>query len=240
MGESVLTNKGIVDVSDYFRVAMHISGKIMMPLGIFVIIIGGVMMYWGTSAGASNFEEAKIYEGSDGEIELTGYSEDAYLVVVMKGEYADGKDSVGENGTAELTEEDCELVSNFTLKNSEGMDFFEPACENSDDSTADDGAIHVGYLCKEGCPDGTFTWTTNNNTIEIWDGVIILEGIGLLALAWGGGPSACCCGGFIAILGLVLGLTLGKKPPAAGYQAPGVMPQQQGTVHSMDNQPGTF
>ena len=95
LGESVLTNKGIVDVSNYFRVAMHISGKIMIPLGIFVIIIGGVMMYWGTSAGVSNFEEARIYEGSDGEMELSGYSEDAYLVVVMRGEYADGKDSVG-------------------------------------------------------------------------------------------------------------------------------------------------
>ena len=226
---------------------MHISGKILIPLGVFVLIIGGVMMYWGTSAGVSNFEEARIYEGSDGEMELSGYSEDAYLIVVMRGEYADGKDSVGKNGTAELTEEDCELVSNFTLKNSEGVNFFEPACENSDDSTAEDGSIHVGYICKEGCRDGTFTWTTNNNNssgdtypIEVWDVNIILGGLGLLALAWTGGPSACCCGGFIAILGLILGLTLGKKPPAAGYQAPGVMPQQQGTFHSMDNQPDTL
>ena len=90
---------------------MHISGKIMIPLGVFVMIIGGVGMYWGTSAGVSNFEEAQIYEGSDGEMELSGYSEDAYLVVVMRGEYADGTDSVGKNGTAELTEEDCEIVS---------------------------------------------------------------------------------------------------------------------------------
>ena len=219
---------------------MHISGKIMIPLGIFVMIIGGVGMYWGTSTGVSNFEEAQIYDGSDGEMELSGYSEDAYLVVVMRGEYADGTDSVGKNGTAELTEEDCEIVSNFTLKNSEGVNFFEPACENSDDSTAEDGSIHVGYICKEGCTDGTYTWTTNNSgdthPIEVWDVNIILGGLGLLALAWGGGPSACCCGGFIAILGLILGFTMGKKPPVAGYQAPGVMPQQPG----IPQHPGTM
>ncbi|MBT4058979.1 MAG: hypothetical protein HOE69_01560 [Euryarchaeota archaeon] len=216
----------------------------MIPIGIILIIIGGVMMYWGTTTGTSKFEEAKIFEGSDGEMELSSYSDDGYLVVVMQGEYADGKDSVGENGTAELTEEDCELVSNFTMNNSEGVNYFEPVCEISDDTTPDDGAIHIGYLCKEGCPNGVYTWTTNNNTIEIWDGEIILEGIGLLALAWGGGPSACCCGGFIAILGLILGFTL-KSPEqkmalAQGYQAPGVMPQQQGTVHSMDNHPGNL
>ena len=219
---------------------MHISGKIMIPLGVFVIIISGVMMYWGTSAGASTFEDAQIYDGSDGEVELSGYSEDGYLIVVMEGRYASGKDSVGGNGTAELTEEDCELVSNFTLENSEGVNFFEPACENSDDSTADDEHIHVGYICKEGCPNGIYTWTTNNNSIEIWDAEIILQGIGLLALAWTGGPSACCCGGFIAILGLILGFTLGKKPPAAGYQAPGVMPQQQGTTQPVGNHPGAL
>ena len=45
----------------------------MIPLGIFVMIIGGVGMYWGTSTGVSNFEEAQIYDGSDGEMELSGY-----------------------------------------------------------------------------------------------------------------------------------------------------------------------
>ena len=46
-------------------------------------------------------------------------------------------------------------------------------------------------------------------------------------------------GGF-AIIGLILGFTMGKKPPATGYQTSGVMPQQQGTVHQIDNHPGTL
>ena len=65
---------------------------------------------------------------------------------------------------------------------------------------------------------------------------------GLLRMGAGitGGMGACCCGGFIAIIGLILGFTMGKKPPATGYQTSGVMPQQQGTVHQIDNNPGTL
>ena len=87
----------------------------MIPLGVIVMILSGVMMYW-AGDGVNNIEEAQIYEGTDVELELSGYSEGGYLVVVMEGEYESGKDSVGDNGTAVLTDSDCDLVKNFTLK----------------------------------------------------------------------------------------------------------------------------
>ena len=226
-----------------FVIAMHISGKILITIGIAVMILGGVMMYGGTSRGTSNFEDFTIYDG-DGtaDVELSGFSEGGYLIVTMEGEYADGTSMTTEDKMTELTEEDCEFVSNFTLKDSEGSDrpagtpdyYFEPSCENSEDTT-EDGVIHIGYICKNGCPDGTYTFYTNNTNVQIYDVEALLSGIGLLALAWIGGPSVCCCGGFIAIIGLILGFTMGKKPPVAGYQAPGVMPQQPGMAQHPGN-----
>ena len=229
-----------------FAVDMHISGKIMIPLGIAMIIFGGVMMYGGTSRGVSNFDEFTIYEGNGtADVELSGFSEGGYLIVAMEGEYADGTSMTTEDNMTELTEEDCELVSNFTLKDSEDSErvYFEPTCENSDDTT-EDGVIHIGYICKDGCPDGTYTFYTNNTDVQIYDVDALISGIGLLALAWIGGPSCCGCCGFIAFIGLILGFTL-KTPEqkmalAQGHQTPGVMPQQEGTMHSVGNPPGNI
>ena len=211
---------------------MHISGKILISLGIVLLIIGGVMMFWGTSDGVSGMEDAQIYDGSGGEMELSGYSESGYLIVVMEGEYADGTDFAAEEGGVNLTEEDCELVSNFTMMNSEGVNYFEPACVISDDTTGGDGHIHIGYICKDGCDDGTYTWETNNTAIEIWDVDILLGGLFQALGAGAGGFSSCCCGGCVAFIGLILGVTL-KTPEqkmalAQGHQNPGVMPQQPG------------
>lgn len=224
---------------------MHISGKILIPVGIVLMIIGGVMMFWGTSDGISGMEDAQIYDGSGGEMELSGYSESGFLIVVMEGEYADGTDYAdGSRGATNLTEEDCELVSNFTMINSEGVNYFEPACEISDDTTSGDGHIHIGYICKDGCDDGTYTWETNNTAIEIWDVDILLGGLFQALASGAGGFSSCCCGGFVAIIGLILGFVL-KTPEqkmalAQGHQTPGVMPQQEGTMHSVGDHPGNI
>ena len=220
---------------------MHISGKILIPVGIALMIIGGVMMFWGTSDGISGMEDAQIYEGSDGEMELSGYSESGFLIVVMEGAYADGTDYAdGSRGATNLTEEDCELVSNFTMMNSEGVNYFEPACVISDDTTGGDGHIHIGYICKDGCSDETYTWDTNNTAIQIWDVDILLGGLFQALGAGVGGFSSCCCGGFVAFIGLILGFAL-KTPEqkmalAQGHQTPGVMPQQEG----MGNHPGNI
>lgn len=225
-------------------VVMHISGKIMISLGLIMCIIGGVMMFWGASDGISGMEDAQIYNGSGGEMELSSYSESGYLVVVMEGEYADGTDFVRESESVNLTEEDCVLVRNFTMINSEGVNYFEPACEISDDTTGGDGHIHIGYICKDGCSDGTYTWETNNTAIQIWDADMIIGGILQILSAGAGGSISCCCGGFIAFIGLILGFTL-KTPEqkmalAQGHQTPGVMPQQEGTMHSVGNHPGNI
>lgn len=216
----------------------------MIPFGLILCIIGGVVMFWGASDGISGMEDAQIYEGNGGEIELTGISDTAYLIVVMSGEYADGTDALGERGYVNLSEEDCELISNFTMLNSEGENLFTPACENSDDTTGGDGNIHIGYICKMGCEDGTYTWETNNTDIQIWDAEMIIGGLFQILGAGFGGFSVCCCGGFIAFIGIILGFTL-KTPEqkmalAQGHQTPGVMPQQEGTMHSVGNHPGNI
>ena len=190
---------------------MHISGKILIFFGVVLMIIGGVVMFWGTSDGISGMEDAQIYDGSGGEMELSGYSKSGYLIVVMEGEYADGTDFVVEEGGVNLTEEDCGLVSNFTMINSEGVNYFEPACKISDDTTGGDGYIHIGYICKDGCSDETYTWDTNNTSIQIWDVDILLGGLFQALGAGAGGFSSCCCGVIIVIIGLILGFVL-KSP----------------------------
>jgi len=69
---------------------------------------------------------------------------------------------------------------------------------------------------------------------------MIIGGLFQILGAGLGGFSSCCCGGFIAFIGLILGFAL-KTPEqkmalAQGHQTPGVMPQQEG----MGNHPGNI
>ena len=206
----------------------------MNKIGIGIAVVGVVICLIGAgllvSSGDkfSSLEESQQYEGKDGEMKLKGYSEGGWLIVTMEGNYANGRSAIYEEGrNVTLTDEDCDLVNNFTLTSGDGDNYFIPTCDNSDDTT-EDGWIHIGVICdsegkygnySEGCPDGTYTWDTNGTLINVWDGEELIEGIirGLAAL--GSGLFACCCGVVVLIGGIVLAFVLQEEDTKQYYQS---------------------
>ena len=193
----------------------------VMVVGV-LLVIGGVAIWLKSGDTVEELgEDYLLYKGADSEMELEGWNkDDNYLVVVMEGEYADGKSAIAEGRSANLTTADCELVRNFTLENTNGTNFFGTECV-FDDDTEEDGLIHVGYICKEGCPDGTYTWNTNGTKIEVYD----LEGIigGFIAAIIGFVASfgVCCCGSIVLLGGIIMAFTMQEDDPNQWAAAPG-------------------
>ena len=100
---------------------------------------------------SSSGEEYLLYRGADSEMELEGWNKyDNYLVVVMEGEYANGKSAIAEGRSANLTTADCELVRNFTLENTNGTNFFGTECVFDDDTEEDlQGRLSGRYIHME-------------------------------------------------------------------------------------------
>ena len=195
---------------------MNRISLVVAVVGVVICLIGvGLFVFSGDKF--DDIEESQQYEGKGGKMKLEGYSKGGWLIVTMEGNYANGRSAIYEDGrNVSLTEKDCDLVNNFTLRSEGGDEYFIPTCENSDDTT-EDGWIHIGVICDsegkysnytEGCPDGTYTWDTNGTLINVWDGIAIIEGImgGLAAL--GSGLFACCCGGVVVIIGIILAFTM--------------------------------
>ena len=206
---------------------MNKIGLVVAVVGVVICLIGaGLFVASGDKFG--DIEESKKYEGIDGEMKLEGYSEGGWLIVTMEGTYTNGRSANNEEGdNVTLTDNDCNLVRNFTLTNGDGENFFIPTCENSEDTT-EDGWIHVGVICDserkygdegKGCPDGTYTWDTNGKLINVWDGAALIEGIleGLAAL--GSGLLACCCGVVVLIIGIILAFVLQEEDTSQYYQS---------------------
>ena len=205
---------------------MNKIGLGIAVVGIVICLIGGGLFVAGGDKFGS-LEESQQYEGRDGEMKLEGYAEGGWLIVTMEGEYASGRSAISEEeGTVNLSNEDCDLVKKFNLTNGDGKNYFIPTCENSDDTT-EDGWIHVGVICDSerkygdegiGCPDGTYTWDTNGTLINVWDGEQLIEGImgGLAAL--GSGFFACCCGVVVLIIGIILAFALQEEDTSQYYQ----------------------
>jgi len=198
------------------------KGVVAIVIVGFILCLVAGALFVGFVNSFSSMEEAERYKGADGEMKLESYESGGYLIVVMKGRYEDGS-GYAVDGTANLKQEDCNLVSSFTLKNSDEVNYFQPACENNEDTTEDDW-IHVGYICVdkddtnegiEKCPDGTYKWDTNGTYIEVYDGDIIEEKFWEGFLNGVGGLLACCCGVIIIIIGIVLAFTIeDPKEPA--------------------------
>ena len=166
-------------------------------------------------------EDYLLYKGADSEMELEGWNkDDNYLVVVMEGEYADGKSAIAEGRSANLTTADCELVRNFTLENTNGTNFFGTECV-FDDDTEEDGLIHVGYICKEGCPDGTYTWNTNGTKIEVYDVEGIIGGFIAAIIGFVASFGVCCCGSIVLLGGIIMAFTMQEDDPNQWAAAPG-------------------
>ncbi len=196
-----------------------------MVVGV-LLVIGGVAI-WLRSGDAvedlesSSGEEYLLYRGADSEMELEGWNKyDNYLVVVMEGEYANGKSAIAEGRSANLTTADCELVRNFTLENTNGTNFFGTECV-FDDDTEEDGKIHIGYICKEGCPDGTYTWNTNGTKIEVYDVEGIIDDFFAAIIGFIASFGVCCCGSIVLLVGIIMAFTMQEEDPNQWATAPG-------------------
>tara|TARA_Y100000310_G_scaffold58038_6_gene53225 strand:+ start:4460 stop:5182 length:723 start_codon:yes stop_codon:yes gene_type:complete len=197
----------------------------VMVVGV-LLVIGGVAI-WLRSGDAvedlesSSGEEYLLYRGADSEMELEGWNKyDNYLVVVMEGEYANGKSAIAEGRSANLTTADCELVRNFTLENTNGTNFFGTECV-FDDDTEEDGKIHIGYICKEGCPDGTYTWNTNGTKIEVYDVEGIIDDFFAAIIGFVASFGVCCCGSIVLLVGIIMAFTMQEEDPNQWATAPG-------------------
>ena len=95
----------------------------MNKIAIAVIVVGVLLVIGGAVLWKSSGDELegladnnRLYEGADSAMELEGWDKnDNYLVVVMEGRYANGRSSIPEGESANLTTEDCNLVGDFTL-----------------------------------------------------------------------------------------------------------------------------
>ncbi|RZD31260.1 MAG: hypothetical protein CXT74_05550 [Methanobacteriota archaeon] len=193
----------------------------VMVVGV-LLVIGGVAIWLKSGDTVEDLgEDYLLYKGADSEMELEGWNkDDNYLVVVMEGEYADGKSAIAEGRSANLTTADCELVRNFTLENTNGTNFFETECV-FDDDTEEDGLIHVGYICKEGCPDGTYTWNTNGTKIEVYDVEGIIGGFIAAIIGFVASFGVCCCGSIVLLGGIIMAFTMQEDDPPQWAAAPG-------------------
>lgn len=202
---------------------MNKIGLVIAVVGVVICLIGAAL-FVASGDSFSEIEESQKYEGKDGEMKLEGYAEGGWLIVTMEGNYTNERSAII-NGSASLTDEDCDLISNFTLTGENGDEYFIPTCDNPDDTT-EDGWVHIGVICdskgrysnqSKGCPDGNYTWDTNGTLINVWDGEQIIEGLisGLTAL--GSGLFACCCGVVVLILGIALAFLLQDDKDAQQY-----------------------
>ena len=215
---------------------MNTLAKVVLGVGALVTLIGLVALFTGDSI-EDKLGDGIIYEGAEGEMKITGKSgleiQGFGFYVHIKSTY-EGGGSGGynyEHGnyTWDLTQSDCNLVKNFTLtNNNEGKQVFIPRCNYIDDNgdSADDGWIVVGTLCTQkmsedrnlkgdGCPNGTYTWDTNNEVVMVYD---LDEGV-KGAIEWFfnllGSLGACCCGSIIIIIGIILAFTMDDPKESA-------------------------
>ena len=206
---------------------MNKAPLVIIVIGIFVIIIGIIVIGTGLKKAGETAEEGKLYEEIDGTIELKGESDaDPHLYVHIKSKYVGGMTGGHNerhgNDTWNLTADDCDLVTNFTLTNADGDQVFIPRCDYVQDIVGDDEWIVVGTLCKQythyedekrntigsGCKDGIYTWDSKGKEVLVYDGDMLgqafAEGFISLLSSFG----ACCCGVVILLIGIIMAFTM--------------------------------
>ncbi len=201
----------------------------VIALGIIVTLAGIIILMNLGEDTVETIEEGILYEGADGEMEITGVSEkdEIWFFVHIESTYeGGGEGGYNEehgNNTWNLTESDCNLVKTFTLTHNEnGTQVFIPRCNYIEDdggSAEDDDWIVVGTLCTQkmagdrkttgdGCPDGTYTWDTGGEKIMVYDVAKLIEGIIGAILGALGSFGACCCGVVILLIGIIMAFTM--------------------------------
>jgi uncharacterized membrane protein len=194
----------------------------MNKVAIIIVVIGIILSILGVVVFLGMEENSRVYGGSGGvwKIEESDKGEGDF-VVTMKGTYSHGRSAIDEEGNANLTDEDCEFVHNFTLTGPNGEEYFMPSCVIYDDTT-EDGVIHVGYICKNnvtnqsecnkpdysGLPDaGEYTWNTQDTEIKVYDGTAFL-------FRFFGSIISCCCGVVVLLIGIILVFTIDDPQPS--------------------------
>ena len=211
---------------------MNTAAKVVLGIGIVMIIIGIIMVATGDSI-EENLEEGIIYQATEGSVtieEIKNNTESMYYVHLVSKTY-DGGSQGGYNerhynNTWNLTEEDCNIVKAFSIKDNDNNEMFYPKCNYVEDGT-EDNYIVVGHLCTtlngeytddegftyqrwsgDGCPSGTFSFETNGNEVMVYDvSVLLAVGIEWL-MKWLGSFGACCCGSLVLIIGIILAATM--------------------------------
>jgi hypothetical protein len=217
---------------------MHISGKIMIPLGLALCLIGAVMMAVGVGKGVDDLSELEDYgfaveNATSGTIEIEDNDgEGDYGVTFwVEGEYVDED----ENGIWDVCDNTNITIMQHPEVNTDWdedarelngsfyyyvTDWFD-GCEADEDGKNQNhdlkerGYVKIGRACLA-CYSGTLVFESNATVSVTYDDPFLEQlGAGLLTLIGGtiGGSSCCCCGGLIAILGLIMGLTMKTAPP---------------------------
>ena len=210
---------------------MNKVAMIVIGVGALITLIGIILVTGIEERTEETLEEGYLYEGADGEMEITGKSnpenQGTGYYVHIKGTYeGGGEGGYNEkrgNNTWDLKEEDCNLVKNFTLThNEDDAQVFIPRCNYIEDdgaSAQDDDWIVVGTLCTQqtagernrtgdGCPDGTYTWDTGGVEVMVFDLDKLFEGIFGAIITALSSFGACCCGGVVVIIGIILAFTM--------------------------------
>ena len=210
---------------------MHISGKIMIPIGIVFIILGVVLI-------ATIDEEAHIQKlNQDGVLIIELHDDDQQgelgFSFWIEGEYIDADD----NGLWDACEE-----FNASVTGAEGIkdadtERFQPICDEADEEWDYLGLIKVGQACnsvvKEDengtlevdipmrCPDGPYEITANSEAQVIYEDEMMGESAGAIIL----GICGCCCGLITLLLGIGFGFgMMPSRSQAATMQLGGSSP----------------
>ena len=251
----VKTNAKMREVS---ATRMHISGKVLLAIGSVIILIGIVLMVLGGSSGAESFEEAGqfvVESGTSGAVEVLDKDGEGDLGFTfwVKGEYVDD-DGDGYwdhcNETGNITVITHPEVNDDWAGEHNGSFYHEvmpeqgceAAAENKELIRAGEGFIKVGRACLA-CHAGTFEFESQTPVWVSYDDVALealFTGLGEFVGGIFGGGALLCCGGLLAIVGIILGLTLKTEDAhATTYtsQIP-VHPSEQAAPPSAVQTPG--
>ena len=193
---------------------MHISGKIMIPIGIVFIILAGILI-------ATVDEEQHIQKlDQDGVLIIELHDDDQQgefgFSFWIEGEYIDADD----NGLWDACEE-----FNASVTGAEGIkdadtERFQPICDEKDEEWDYLGLIKVGQACNSAveekedgtlevdipmrCPDGPYEITANSEARVIYEDEMMGEGIWVFFL----GGCGCCLGLITLLLGIGFGFAM--------------------------------
>ena len=222
---------------------MHISGKIMIPIGIVFIILSGILI-------ATIDSEEHIQKlDQDGYLIIDFYQDDQDgektktlgFSFWIEGEYIDADG----NGLWDACEEFNASVTGPPGHPDADTERFQLICDEKDEEWNELGLIKVGQACNSevkrnengtlevdspmGCPDGEYRITANSDARVIAED----ERVGAEVLAFLLAGCGCCLGLITILLGIGFGFSMQPSPSAFA-----TMEFAGGTVAPLENDGG--